>query len=115
MSTDKAQTDWHRSTLPLLLLRALSAGPAHGYALIDILTRWGFEVKGAAVYPHLARLQEEGFITSEWHAPESGPARKILTITPRGDERLDELRQHWIRFRDLVDAAIPSTDTGGDA
>ena len=71
----------------------------------DCLAEVEFEVKGATVYPHLQRLQDEGLIEAEWHAPESGPARKVLSITPEGRERLVMLRAQWTQFRDRIDAS----------
>lgn len=106
--------DWSRSALPLVLLTHLSHAPQHGYGLMESMRAQGFEVKGATVYPHLNRLQEDGFIRSEWHAPDSGPARKVMTITPSGRERLLVLRRQWALFRDQMDAALSGT-TQGDA
>ncbi|WP_454117638.1 PadR family transcriptional regulator [Microbacterium lacticum] len=114
MSSDRSLADWFRSALPLLLLRQLADGPNHGYGLIEALRSAGFEVKGATVYPHLSRLQDEGSIESEWHGPESGPARKVMTITPAGTDRLRALEEHWARFRDQIEAALDGPEQGDD-
>lgn len=107
-------SEWFRSALPLLLLTHLSKGPQHGYILMEALRAEGFDVKGATVYPHLNRLQEDGSIESEWHTPENGPARKVMTITPAGSARLVVLQRQWGRFRDQIDAALGGAKQGDD-
>lgn len=102
MSVDRSAVDWFRSALPLLLLKQLAEGPNHGYGLIEALHAAGFEVKGATGYPH------------EWHVPESGPARKVMTITPTGTDRLHALHELWARFRDQIDAALGGITEGGN-
>ena len=114
MTQDRSIGDWFRSALPLVLLTHLSHAPQHGYGLMESLRAQGFEVKGATVYPHLNRLQEDGYIESEWHAPDSGPARKVMTITPEGRERLRVLRRQWGVFRDQIDAALGGVTQGDD-
>ncbi|GAA1224656.1 PadR family transcriptional regulator [Rhodoglobus aureus] len=104
MNSDRSIADWYRIALPLLLLRELSVMPAHGYALIESLRSHGFDVKGAAVYPHLAKLQDENLVDANWDAPATGPARKVLTITPRGTQRLVDLQSRWEQVRGLIDA-----------
>jgi DNA-binding PadR family transcriptional regulator len=79
---------------------------------MESLRAQGFEVKGATVYPHLNRLQEDGLIESAWHAPDNGPARKVMTITASGRDRLLVLRDDWIRFRDDIDTALSATAQG---
>ncbi|MFB2586507.1 PadR family transcriptional regulator [Herbiconiux liukaitaii] len=108
MSPDKPTGDWVRSALPMLLLRFLAERPMHGYALMEGLRASGFDVRGATVYPHLNRLSEAGEIESRWHAPESGPARKIMTITDDGRKRLRDLQDQWAQFQNQIDAVLTS-------
>ncbi|RGE21449.1 PadR family transcriptional regulator [Leucobacter sp. wl10] len=115
MKSDSSSSDWSRAAMLLLLLHHLSRAPNHGYGLMDLLRAQGFDVKGATVYPQLSKLQGEGLIRSEWHAPESGPARKVMTITPAGEARLSELLQHWASFQDRLDAALGRNITEGEA
>ncbi|QEW01814.1 PadR family transcriptional regulator [Microbacterium lushaniae] len=112
---DRSTGDWFRSALPMLLLCRLADEPQHGYALMEGLRSWGFDVKGATVYPHLNRLHDEGRIDSEWHAPRSGPARKIMTITDEGREHLRELQEQWALFRSQMDAALERPAHGSAA
>ncbi|MDN5727136.1 MAG: PadR family transcriptional regulator [Propionibacteriales bacterium] len=111
MGSNHAAAEWYRSALPLLLLHELSRCSAHGYGLIEALRHLGFETKGATVYPHLAKLQHDGWVTADWHTPVSGPPRKMLTITAAGRERLDQLHDQWGQFRILMDTALSATPT----
>lgn len=113
MVVDRSVGEWFRPALPMLLLRQLAEQPMHGYGLMEGLRALGFEVKGATVYPHLNRLHDDGMIDSEWHAPESGPARKIMTITDEGREHLRGLRDQWALFRSQIDAALAGSANGG--
>lgn len=65
--------------------------PAHGYELIQEISRHGFaegEVEPATVYRHLRRMEESGFVSSRWDTGGSGPARRLYEITPEGLEHL---------------------------
>jgi len=65
--------------------------PAHGYELIQELSKHGFaegEIEPATVYRHLRRMEESGFATSRWDTGGSGPARRLYEITPEGLEHL---------------------------
>jgi PadR family transcriptional regulator PadR len=115
MGSDKSAAEWFRPALPLLLLQELSKGPTHGYGLIEVIRHLGFETTGATVYPHLAKLQDEGWVTADWHTPVSGPPRKVLTITAEGREHLADKRGQWERFREFMNIALsadPASDDG---
>lgn len=106
MSEIKGFGDWLRPSLPLLLLHLLIAEPGHGYGLVERLRATGIDVRGTTVYPHLSKLQDAGYITSHWQTPETGPARKILTITEDGRERYHQLQSQWVNVRDVMHEII---------
>lgn len=92
-------SDWMRATLGAFALRALEAGPSYGYAIIADLEAAGLgTVKGGTLYPLLGRLEAAGLIASEWRAGDGGPGRKYFSLTPRGREELESLRDQWTRF-----------------
>lgn len=65
--------------------------PAHGYELIQELSRHGFaegEIEPATVYRHLRRMEESGYVKSRWDTGSPGPARRLYEITPDGIEHL---------------------------
>jgi PadR family transcriptional regulator, regulatory protein PadR len=97
--------------LDLIVLAALSAGPAHGYAVIEeIRHRSGqaFDLPEGTIYPVLHRLEQAGLLASRWVIAESGRKRRVYTLTQRGERALTERRAVWQQFS----AAIGSLLTG---
>jgi PadR family transcriptional regulator PadR len=94
------QTQWLRGVLDLAVLATLqSAGTSYGYALIQSLTEAGIlDLKGGTIYPLMARLEQEGLVSSEWHAGDGGPGRKYFTITTTGREVLVRSAAGWADF-----------------
>ncbi|MGQ9513111.1 helix-turn-helix transcriptional regulator [Thermodesulfitimonas sp.] len=73
------------------LLLLLAEKPAHGYELIQRLNKADFtngEVDVATVYRNLRRMDADGLVTSRWEAGPAGPARRLYTLTPRGEQVL---------------------------
>lgn len=92
-------SDWLRATLGFLALRALSAGPSYGYAIISELERYGFgTIKGGTLYPLLTRYETAGLVTTEWRAGDGGPGRKYFALTDQGRAELTRLSADWLRF-----------------
>lgn len=70
---------WQRSVLPLLLLAQLRRGPAHGYALAKALAARGLDpLKGATLYPAMAKLEAGGLVSTSWEQSQGGPGRSEL-------------------------------------
>ena len=94
------QTQWLRGVLDLAVLATLqSAGTSYGYALIQSLTQDGIpDLKGGTIYPLLARLEQDGFVSSQWRAGDGGPGRKYFTITATGHEVLTRSAAGWTDF-----------------
>ena len=96
-----------RGHLDLLLLSVVSAGPAHGYAIIETLrehSEGAFDLKEGSVYPALHRLEAAGLLASRW-APHAGRRRRVYRLTRRGRGALAEERREWaglVRAVDLV-------------
>lgn len=85
-----------RGTLPFAALAVLAHEEVHGYELLTRLRESGFgHVKGGVMYPILARLESEGLIAHTWDTANSGPARKILRLTPNGEAEFAEARKAW--------------------
>jgi PadR family transcriptional regulator PadR len=92
-------SDWLRATLGMFALRALSAGPSYGYAIIGELERHGFgTIKGGTLYPLLTRYETAGLVTTEWRAGDGGPGRKYFDLTDQGRAELDRLSTDWSHF-----------------
>lgn len=92
--------DWSaeitRAALPQAVLALLHAGSHHGYALIEVLRDNGFpRIKGGTLYPLLRRLEGQGLVDHRWEHAETGPGRKVFSLTPLGAEELDRAHAAW--------------------
>ena len=95
--------------LDAIVLAALEAGPAHGYAIIEaIRNRSGstFDLPEGTVYPALHRLELAGLLASNWSTPPGGRKRRIYSLTRTGISALAERRKVWGRFAQAVDALL---------
>ena len=97
--------------LDMIVLAALAAGPAHGYAVIEEIRRKSgeaFDLPEGTIYPALHRLEQAGFLSSRWVTAESGRRRRVYALTRLGDRALAERRAVWQQFS----AAIGGLLTG---
>lgn len=94
--------------LDLLLLSVLTAGPAHGYAIIASLReRSGgtFDLPEGTIYPALHRLEDAGLLRSSWAAAD-GRRRRVYALTDAGADALTAERTEWRRFSRGVQAVM---------
>jgi transcriptional regulator len=94
--------------LDLLLLAALEARPAHGYAVVETLRRRSggtFDLPEGTLYPALHRLESSGLLTSRWN-DESGRRRRVYQLTARGRRRLVQRQTEWRAFARAVDGVV---------
>jgi transcriptional regulator len=98
--------------LDLIVLAALSAAPAHGYAVIQEIRRrsgQAFDLPEGTVYPVLHRLEQAGLLTSHWVTAESGRRRRVYALTRRGERALAERRAVWQQFSDAIGGLLAGT------
>jgi PadR family transcriptional regulator, regulatory protein PadR len=91
--------------LDMIVLAALSSGPAHGYAVIEEIKRKSgraFDLPEGTVYPALHRLEQAGLLTSRWVTADSGRRRRVYSLTKRGERALAKRRAVWRQFSDAV-------------
>jgi transcriptional regulator len=96
-------------TLDLLILKAVSLGPLHGYGVllrIEQITNEALLVPQGSLYPALYRLETQGLISSEWGESENKRKAKFYTLTATGRKRLREERESWARFASAMAAAL---------
>lgn len=94
--------------LDALILAVLSAGPSHGYAIIEQLkARSGgeLELPEGTIYPALHRLERDGLLASDWSTV-SGRRRRVYRLTDRGTRELGERRVRWRRFAATIEAVL---------
>ncbi len=86
----------YRFVEPVLLLMLKENGRSSGYDLIANVTRHAFtdaEIEKAVLYRTLRRLEQHGYVTSAWDTVKPGPARRVYTLTKRGEGHLREWGQ----------------------
>ena len=98
-----------RGTLDLLILKALSWGPAHGYAVarwIQQATDDALAVGEGSLYPALHRLEEREWIVARWGASENNRQAKYYALTRRGRSQLRIETDNWRRYAGAIFAAL---------
>src|ERR1044072_6223177 len=97
--------DLLQGTLDLLILKTLSWGPAHGYAV----PRWVKQLAGEvlsvgerSLYPALHRLEERGWVKSEWQLSATKRRTKVYRLTPEGPAQLRREKSSWVDFTAAV-------------
>ena len=101
----RSPLDLLQGTLDLLILKTLSWGPAHGYAIarwIEQLTGDTLTVGEGSLYPALHRLDERGWIDSEWRVSDNNRRARFYTLTAKGKKQLQVETAEWSTFVDAV-------------
>jgi len=99
------QGEMLKGHLDMIVLAALSAGSAHGYAIIEEIRRrsgGAFDLPEGTVYPALHRLEQAGLLASRWVTADSGRRRRIYSLTRRGNRALSERRAVWEEFSEAI-------------
>jgi PadR family transcriptional regulator, regulatory protein PadR len=102
-------TDILRGTLDLLILKALSWGPSHGYGVarwIERATADALEVGEGTLYPALHRLEERGWVVASWGTSENNRRAKFYALTAAGRGQLGVEVESWRRYAAAVFAAL---------
>ncbi|MEX2582577.1 MAG: PadR family transcriptional regulator [Gemmatimonadota bacterium] len=98
-----------RGTLDLLILKALSLEPMHGWAIaqrLEQLSRESLRVGQGSLYPALQRLEGKGWIDSEWRATDQNRRAKYYNLTAAGRRALGDEAENWRRYVDMVDLIL---------
>jgi len=96
------KTQLRKGILELCILNALKEKEYYGYDLVQTLKKVDLlQMREGTVYPILARLEEDGLVTSETRPSSSGPPRKYVRITRSGRAYVAEANEHW---REIVQA-----------
>ena len=98
-----------QGTVDLLVLRCLSAGPQHGYAIATMVreqTAGDLSVEDAALYQALHRLHRRDLVDAEWGPSENNRRARFYTLTPEGRKRLREETANWRRYVRAVEAVL---------
>ena len=99
------ELDLLQGTLDVLVLRALSWGPMHGYAVARFIregSRGAFAVLDGALYTSLHRMEERGWFESEWGTSDKGKRAKFYRLTPAGRSALLGETAAWNEYAAAV-------------
>jgi len=106
------QTDALRGTLDLLVLKALTFSPEHGWGIgqrIQALSEDALEVNQGSLYPALQRLEHGGLVRSEWGPSENNRRARFYALTAAGRRALGQELESWRRFAAAVEVVLRST------
>ena len=98
-------TELLQGTLDLLILKAVSLGPLHGYGVllrIEQISQKRLLIQQGSLYPALYRLEHQALITSEWGESENKRKAKYYRLTAAGRRRLKEETAYWRRFSETI-------------
>ena len=100
-----AAADFLHGTLDVLILKTLSWGPRHGYAI----ARWletgsaeALQIEDGSLYPALYRLERKGWIEAEWGVTETKRKAKFYRLSRAGREHLQQQTAQWVEFSAAV-------------
>lgn len=107
-----------RGTVDVLVLKALSEGPMHGFEL----TRWlesrtggRLDVADAALYQALYRMEKRGLVRAEWGVTEEGRQARYYTIERAGRAHLKRQTKWWLEYARMVTSILTGAPSPGDA
>ena len=110
------QADLLPGTLDVLILKSVSLGPLHGYAVlarIEQITQGALLVEQGALYPALYRLEHQGLLDTEWGTSDNNRRAKYYSLTAAGRKRLREETDSWNRLAVAMSAALKARPTEG--
>ncbi len=102
-----------QGTLDVLILKTLSWGPRHGYAVarwLEETTDEALAVEEGSLYPALYRMERKAWIEAEWGTSELGRKAKFYALTPAGRARLDQEVLTWRRLSAAVTKVLGVTE-----
>lgn len=113
---DAGKSEVLQGTLDLMVLKTLHAlGPLHGFGLarrIEQLSEEVLQLNEGTVYTSLLRLQQQGWITSEWGTSENNRKAKFYSITKRGLKQLAIETENWQRISGVIGRVLRVAERG---
>ncbi len=106
------QMELLQGTLDMLILKAVSLGPLHGYGVllrIQQISKDRLEIQQGSLYPALYRLEHQGWITSEWGESENKRKAKYYRLTAAGKRKLQTEAEKWNRMAELIEGILRTT------
>ena len=104
-----------KGTLDLLVLRALSWTPMHGFEIATWLERaanGSLDVEDSALYQAVYRLEERELLTAEWGVTENNRRARYYKLTPAGRAHLRAETKNWVQYADTVTEILTASKDG---
>jgi transcriptional regulator len=104
--------DLLQGTLDMLILKAVSLGPLHGYGVllrIQQISEEQLEIQQGSLYPALYRLEHQGWIASEWGESDNKRKAKFYSLTAAGRRQLHPETEKWNRMASLIASILRTT------
>ncbi|HET9365954.1 MAG TPA: PadR family transcriptional regulator [Candidatus Angelobacter sp.] len=105
------QLELLQGTLDMLILKAVSLGPLHGYGVllrIQQISGGKLEIQQGSLYPALYRLEHQGLISSEWGASENKRRARFYRLTAAGRKKLQSETANWNRMAEVIASILQS-------
>lgn len=102
-----------QGTLDMLILKVTALRPIHGYAIvqrIQQISRDALQIRQGSLYPALYRLEERGWLTSDWRTTEVGRHAKFYSLTKAGCRHLEAERAGWERLCDAISLVLETAE-----
>jgi transcriptional regulator len=107
----RTNSDQLHGTLDMLVLKSLEAGALHGYAIalrLERLSKDVLSVEEGSLYPALYRMEERGWLTSEWALTDTGRRARFYRLTRPGRAQLAAETRSWTRLTAAVQGVLSS-------
>lgn len=107
-----SKTELLQGTLDLLILKTLAGGPFHGYAIAQRIQQRSEDVlvvEEGSLYPALYRMENKGWITSEWGKSENNRRAKFYSLTRAGRKQLEEETTLWEKVQRAIGQVLQAT------
>ena len=113
--TDKTPGDAEllQGTLDMLILKVAALRPIHGYAMVQRLrqiSRDALQIRQGSLYPALYRLENRGWLKSEWKTTEGGREAKYYSVTKAGRQQLDSETAGWKRLCQAIALVLETAE-----
>jgi PadR family transcriptional regulator, regulatory protein PadR len=108
----REQSDLLQGTLDMMVLKAVSLGPLHGYGIllrIQQISGDRLQIQQGSLYPAVYRLEHEGWIAGEWGQSENNRRAKYYRLTAAGRRHLQAETKKWNQMADVIGAILRAT------